>query len=56
MVCMTKKAVFLAHSTQNGLSMVMVIISSMNPSIEASFASIFTVIWSALTSGSEAGR
>ena len=56
MVCMTNKDEFLVCSTHYVLSMVMVMMLSTNPSIEASFASIFTTSWSALTSGSEAGR
>ena len=56
MVWMVNKAAFLALSTHNGSSMVMVTMSSMNPSIEAYFALILTAIWSALTCGSEAGR
>ena len=56
MVCMTNKAAFLARSTQHGSEMVMVIMSLMNPSIEASFDSILIARWYALTSESEAGR
>ena len=56
MVWMVNKAVFLAHSTQHGSSVVMVMMSSMNPFIEPSFASIIISSFSSLTSGSEAGR
>ena len=42
MVWMTNMALFLTRSTQHGSSRVMVMISFMNPSIEASFDSIFT--------------
>ena len=56
MVWMNNKAAVLALYTQHGSSMVMVMILSINPSIKASFASIFTASWSALTSGSEGGR
>ena len=55
MVWMTNEADFLARSAQHGLSMLMVIMSLINSSVEASFASIFTVGWYALTIGSEAG-
>ena len=47
----TNKAAFLVRSTHFGSSMVMVVISSMNPSIESSFASMSTVSWSAWTNG-----
>ena len=56
MVWIINKAAFFARSTQNGSSMVMVTMLSMDPTIEASFASIFNGRWSALTIGSEAGR
>ena len=39
MVCMTNNAKFLMHFTQTGSSMVMMMMSSMNPYIDASFAS-----------------
>ena len=56
MVWMTNKAEFLARPTHHGLSMVMLTKPSMNPSIEVSFALIFTASWYALTSVSEVGR
>ena len=56
MVWMINKYAFLARSTQCGLSMVMVMMTSMNSFIEAYFSSIFTASWSALASGSESGR
>ena len=56
MVWMINKSAFLAISTQYWSSIVMVMISWMNPSIEASFDSIFITIWSDLTSWSEAFR
>ena len=54
MVWMTNKSAFLARYTQHGSSMVMVMMSSMNSYIKASFSLIFTASWSALTSESEA--
>ena len=45
MVWIINKAALLVSSTQHGFSMVMEMISYINPSIEASFASIFTAIW-----------
>ena len=56
MVFITNKAVFFARFTQNGSAMVVVMMSSINPSIDAFVASIFTASWYALTSGSETGR
>ena len=56
MVWMINKYAFLARSTQRGSPMVMVVMSTINPSIEAYFASISTATWSDLTSGSEVGR
>ena len=55
MVWMINKYAFLARSTHHGFSMVMGMMSSMNPPIYSSFASIFTASWSALTIGSEVG-
>ena len=56
MVWMTNKATFLARSTQNRSSMVMAMMSLMNPSIEASFDYIFNASWSAWTIGYEGYR
>ena len=50
MVWMINKADFLVRSAHLGSSMVMVMISLIDPSIEASFASIPTDIWYACTS------
>ena len=51
---MTNNTAFLECSNQHELSMVMVMISLMNPFIETSFASMFTAILYVLTSSSEA--
>ena len=56
MVWMKNKAAFLARPTHLGLSMMMVMMSSMNKSIDASFALISTASWYDWISGSEGGR
>ena len=52
----TNKAAFFVRSNQLGSWMVMVMMSSMNPSIEASFALMSTSSWSDCTNGYEGGR
>ena len=55
MVWMTNKAEFFARSAQLGPSMVMLMISYMNPSIGASFASMSTIRVSVWASGYSTG-
>ena len=56
MVWITKSAMFLTCSTQMGPSMVSVMMTSMNPSIEYSFDSTSTASVSPGTTGVESGR
>ena len=53
---MSNKNEFLAHSNHLGSSMVILMISSMNTSIEVSFALMSTARWYTWTSGYEGGR